>query len=1287
MREILVTDLVANVLGPRGGTEEEMRDSPISEYITGILAPAEGGAVEDESGIRDAEIGENSSSFDDDSADFGAGMAPAVSPVLSPQSFPPSIGMTFHVKFDDNARFDMCVTWAKYVKSDDGVWKRAPRHAVLSAGKEGCDVLLGGEYTWLDGQGGISDSKNAEVSIIARYKEDGHHASVSVFMTNRTRVDGETRTGAEHHIFQPQIRILCRGSTEVIPRPSTSGEDEETEILYADKKAFGRGHMVSVVWKGIDPEVIRDDTDLDDPARLNAPGFTWVDAKALSDADRERFSKADIRTEFVPMYSVMSPDVDEWPSDSRSPRLGAKFYSELYDADSLKSALEPFDTEYGRWVGRLKKDGAGKGHIMDKIVSMAEDAHRRIRGGIDLLYRDDDARLAFCFASRAVWQQAMWSDAKNEFAFRPFQMAFVLLSAESTLNRDSTDRGVCDLLWVPTGTGKTEAYLFLVAMTAAYRRLKAQKMTVRDRSGAGVSVISRYTLRLLTIQQFRRALNLFVAMEYLRVSGLGESAPVGWRPTELTDKRDFLWGTARFSVGLWVGSTVTPNKLEDRHPRLSPGALTILANPNNGTSAEPAQVLDCPACKATLTLPQDGKPPGNITLHHIIRINSGTDLAAKIRDHETDIESYGISNVKINLTSNHGKIFTLTTLFDTSNPLTHNVLSTLCRKICEYVKGKNIEFEYLSLKSRPGYFIKKFIVSSSTRYDFEVFCPNPSCPLNTQWAAGAHMGNANGPISTSHLTNTIQGIKSPDSSYFTDINEAFEVEPHVSDRIPIPAYTVDEQVFANVPTMIVSTVDKFARLPFEARSAQLFGNVDHHHHVRGYYRQVIQGNDKHPQPTGRSVRNYIGLNTRLEHPDLIIQDELHLIDGALGSMVGMYETAIDHLASTKSHRIKYVASTATIRQAESHVRALFARDLMVFPPQGTTPDDRFFVRGKKSSPLREGDPGRLYVGICAPGKGPLTPIVHIWSRLACSLNDNENNPHIDDYWTVTGYFNAVRELAGARSLYKQDIPEWTDHISGDHKRDFEDSNTIELSGRTQSSTLPSLLERLEAANRKTGPDALFTTSMFGTGVDVSKINSMIVNGQPKTSSSYIQATGRVGRKRGAIVVTFYRASRPRDLNHYEFFCRHHMQLHRFVEPPTVFPFSSGVMENAMGPVMVGILRNKREHDAWVMDATRIKDHANSDDVRTIMNVLRGRAKKQPKIKRPSEDDVRMKINNQVDRWREAAALDNGLRYYEYEANFNVVLGDLRHAHAGKGQVYDNVQQSMRGVEEEAEFEA
>jgi len=243
----------------------------------------------------------------------------------------------------------------------------------------------------------------------------------------------------------------------------------------------------------------------------------------------------------------------------------------------------------------------------------------------------------------------------------------------------------------------------------------------------------------------------------------------------------------------------------------------------------------------------------------------------------------------------------------------------------------------------------------------------------------------------------------------------------------VPALTVDEQLYRKLPEMIVATVDKFARMPFEPRVAQFFGNVERHHFIYGYYRKFLHGVDGEEEdpPHSRYPNSRVDVSS-LHPPDLIIQDELHLIEGPLGSLVGLYETAVDYLCSEAGSSPKYIASTATFSRAADQVKAVFAKELSIFPGPCLKVDDRFFIRESEAHALDDRRPGRLYLGVCAPGKGPLTPIVRIWAKLlqtVGNLRASVSPQELDPFWTLVGYFNAIRELAGAVALYKQDIPQ------------------------------------------------------------------------------------------------------------------------------------------------------------------------------------------------------------------------------------------------------------------------
>lgn len=317
-------------------------------------------------------------------------------------------------------------------------------------------------------------------------------------------------------------------------------------------------------------------------------------------------------------------------------------------------------------------------------------------------------------------------------------------------------------------------------------------------------------------------------------------------------------------------------------------------------------------------------------------------------------------------------------------------------------------------------------------------------------------------------------------------------------------------------------------------------------------------------------------------------------------------------------------------------------------------------------------------------------------------NGNVVGEELDYYWTLVGYFNAIRELASAENLYREDIPSRMREPSKKESiRPIEDHIYAELSSNISSSEIPGILERLE--ENGAGTDAAFVTSMLGTGVDIDRLSLMIVHGQPKSSSSYIQATGRVGRKKGALVVTFLRSTRPRDLDHYEFFTGYHRALYCYVEPVTVFPFSPRAYERAIGPVMVSMLRNAysvkgvRVNPAWAEEnysrrsrggqsGARLMTSRRTDpEIEAIIKLVELRGIEQPDSRAPKPGTMENYANSEFDRWAHLANRERDLYYYEStfsrEPKHAVVLGDSRH----RRSVFSNAPQSMREVESTTRF--
>ena len=1334
MREIFVSDLVKDILGPRGGPHEilDEKESPLSEYITGILAPASASfsaVFENIEAPGSADI--NTTEEDNTEGDADVQPPPLLHPALDPRNYPSSFGISFLVE-GENPEIEVCLTWARYRfcedrKKNKKFWKREPRYAYRVI-----KLMDNNQTVFIDSKGEtVPHRDDAEISlhvITQQFRDCKTLQMVNLYMVNNLTVpDAEDVRKTEYYIFQPQIRVVCGKNTKIVSAEEQASEfssaedgdidnfleEKELAFLYRNRPVKARGFLCSAVWKDIDP-LCPWNGNVKFNKTLKEPPFAWPDGEILPSHLRDKFLVPDVRSEFVPLYAIPSPDLD-WPSRyGPPPELRADRLAETFDRERLKNLLKPLLDGYGKWIQQLQKEienlPSSQKKIGERLISRCVTVFERMKKGLDILMKDDNARLAFCFANKAMDLQSRWI-RKKPLEWRPFQLGYILTVLESLVSRTSDERDVCDLLWVPTGAGKTEAYLFLIAFIISFRRLKY------GYRGAGVSVITRYTLRLLTIQQFRRLLALITACEYLRIDGLGKRPVVGWFPAECTlhyNGSGYLWGVVPFSAGLWVGGGVTPNRLGDikLNDRRIYGALSILKDASRAArgEGEPAQIIHCPACGAILSVPSIGIS-GTQVLHLVIKTTTNKSrLAQHFQSCISKVfpSRYGsieLKNVHITPHSS-ADYFTVSLKLEIKG----NALPSDIDNIWNNHIGKYMNMELVSARaSRPGYFIRWYFTTGGQQrgYDFEIFCPSPDCPLKKPWCAGTPSGWVHGQrlpaLSPSGGIPDIPDM--PDRMRFVHVQNQFRLNgnPFISDRIPVPAFTVDEQVYHRLPSVVVATVDKFARPAFEPRSSSLFGNVDHYHCIWGYYRKGIPplsspSRDEHPSPAGnRGYLNYTEIGP-FDPPDLIIQDELHLIEGPIGSLAGIYETAVDFLCSEpytdeKKVKPKYIASTATIRNATDQIKSVFNRKVLLFPPPGLTIDDRFFIREKEIHTLDDSCPGRLYVGVCAPGKGALTPFIRICARLLQTAGNIKSTPgiNIDPYWTLTCYFNSIRELSYARACYKDDIPARLRDIAKTEARSVSDYGIVELSRRVDSTDLPAILSSL-MESYPNAIDVLLTTSMFGTGVDISRLSLMVVNGQPKTTSSYIQATGRVGRVYGGLVVTFFRASRPRDLSHYEFFCGYHRQLHRFVEPVTTYPFASGVLDKAIGPVSVFILRNMRDSTEWYREISA-KDMARnrgSNEVLALPDIFENRAKSQPLLRQPPLN-IRDFVNSELDRWQNIARISGtGLRYVEYQLypfpRYDVVLGDSWHEYAGRGVIYKNAPQSLRDIEETCGFQ-
>lgn len=1094
VRDLLELAVRDDLLGPAGGPQELIKDMSVRDrYLVGKLAPrrpdedetsrVEPAAAADEVGDledeRAAPIHEPGAEFastsgrvepEDDALD-------EIDTTNNQSLVPSSMGFTFCVAPDVDT-LAVEARWGRYerVPNDEHdvvkvrrnretgkeeetkvkVWKRVPCGGVVS-------------LRLVDGQikPSIPDREQPEVRLqgTVRTNNKGERL-VTVFLVNGQVEPEDNKDRA--WLFQPEIVVSApdgRHEKSVFRRRPTNDiivddpERDRLALIYRNRLEFAVGHGVSVHAETTPEDVTK--------AHL-------------------------IRTEIIPRYEVAvteTPGLD--PKDRPAMRrmvdqgwLDMTRLAEM-EPEELREALSCLIDDYAVWIEEQHKrlgteiggfDGPGK-----DAITRCEETLRRLREGMSTLFADDKALKAFRFANQSMALQRVRSlyalkrrrneevdvttvDVPKNRSWRPFQLAFLLLSVPSLADPAHPDRtkpveAFADLLWFPTGGGKTEAYLGVAAFAMAMRRLK-DDLGGLDAS-RGLAVIMRYTLRLLTLQQFQRATALLCAMEVIRRA----------------DEK--AWGKEPFSLGLWVGNRVTPGKTEDAHQ-----AIEALRNGDRNRSgiASPAQLTSCPWCGSEIS-------PG--------------------RDIEVDRI---VGRTLIHCGDKLGR--------------------------CDFSKARS------SGQPHPG----------------------------------------------------------------------------------LPVKVVDEEIYHRPPAMMIATVDKFAMMAWRPEVRNLFGRVDQECERHGL---LWPGHDcgtghrargAHPAAKVKPAR-------AIRPPDLIIQDEFHLISGPLGTMVGLYESAVDELSSwvlgeTKV-RPKVVASTATVRRAEDQVRNVFMRRISVFPPSGLDVEDNFFAVQR---PIEE-KPGRRYMGICAPGSSRPAVLIRTYTAFltAAQALFDRFGPVADPYLTLVGYFNSLRELGGMKRLAEDDVQTRSFRVSmslvdrpGLSQRRVDDVR--ELTSRVSSHDIPRYLDQLEvpfdgtfdpatgkwASSRNPGDprpiDVVLATNMLSVGVDVNRLGVMVVNGQPKGTAEYIQATSRVGRTPPGLVATVLTWARPRDLSHYETFEHYHATFYQHVEAQSVTPFSPRALDRGLTGAMLSIMRHSYDPFAPNTGAGAMNSPSRSEMLDTIRAV-------------------------------------------------------------------------------------
>ena len=911
-RDIVKTIISKDLLGPLS-EDEIINDYPVSYYVVGKLYPQNCGITVDRSSSED--IGNTE---EEQTVALDEGRVPA------------SMGISFALR-KGSTEFSISAKAALYKNMEEldnvtkkPLWKR-------NAAEMDFQTVLVSDLKAQHKIEYLVDTELKLVIMLHKIYPDGGMTVTATLVNANKKSSRESRFWVNQHTyFQPEIVVKGNAAffTDIRKNVKLSVNKEalEMEMLYSKYRNYVTGHGC-------------------------AARFTFDEENLI------------IQTTCLPEYELKQM----MPQQNTSSRILSMKYLSQVKKDILISELSQWLDEYKVWIEKIKEQ-----RIPIEYVKSAEDNINRCIATYETIkksiacFSDEKVYKSFIYANEVMFMQRKQTlsnkgigVADDQIRWYPFQLAFFLQEIVSFAIPSARERKKVDLLWFPTGGGKTEAYLGIAAFVIFLRRLR------NAFSGAGVSIIMRYTLRLLTFQQFERASAMICACELLR--------------------RKYEIPGGEISIGLWAGQALTPNTIE---------MAEMILNGHSDLeheSSNPRQLEKCPWC---------GK-----------KLNYSCDNSVK--------------RMHIRCENTH----------------------------CVFVKG-------------------------------------------------------------------------------------------------LPIYLIDEEIYKFRPSFLVATVDKFAQVVQKEQTFSLFGK-----------------------------------NTNCIPPELIIQDELHLISGPLGTITGIYEAAFKKLCTNNGVGAKVIASTATIKNAKEQINSLYAADFTQFPPQGIDVDDSYFAI--KST--RNNKPARLYMGCMGTGTSAPTIMIRVMAATLYATRYLESLGYdeaiIDSFWTIISYFNTLKELGGAIIRVVDNVQDRFAYLKETKfKKLFQITggqtrydNYIELTSREKSENIGRIIQNdlvVKYTKEKTAmpKDFILASNMISVGIDISRLNTMLVIGQPKMTAEYIQATSRVGRETPGFVFTMYNYMRSRDKSHFEQFIQYHEAFYKYVEATSVTPFAERARDRALQTLYIILCR-------------------------------------------------------------------------------------------------------------------
>ena len=431
----------------------------------------------------------------------------------------------------------------------------------------------------------------------------------------------------------------------------------------------------------------------------------------------------------------------------------------------------------------------------------------------------------------------------------------------------------------------------------------------------------------------------------------------------------------------------------------------------------------------------------------------------------------------------------------------------------------------------------------------------------------------------------------------------------------LPVFTTDEDIYTQLPTVIVGTLDKLATIGFRSAFRTLVGKSDGEcaRHGFGTFGKCLKsgyGECNHSNWTARKATGaaYGGIS-------VLFLDELHLIREQLGCFDAHYESLLISLCTETSGQAPLVvAASATIEGADHQIEHLYEAKTVRFPGEGPKLRDTFYAR---ETP----DLQRVFVGIRPSNLAHLDTTMSLstfifeeisWLRNErnrmeiyypglAPLSNDEYRDLIDRHTLTVAYVNSKREGENIRRSVEEQV---RDNL----RREGCDElyNVTSLTGDTTMDEVKSALRRMnlkrfDLANREK-LDYAVATSMISHGVDVDRLNMMIFFSYPRSTAEYIQASSRAGRTYPGIVFVVLKSTTYRDRSFYRNFREVHEALDKMVETVPIDRFAVHAVERTLPGLAIGTLLN-RSADRLPRTALSLEDARTLDNVQTLKRLV------------------------------------------------------------------------------------